>query len=155
MKIVSLEDDEPFWNLLKQAMEEEFGGVELCWVRTESQFYEQLPEFIANPPDIFLLDVMVKWADAAERVPEPPDDVKKESYYRAGLRCRKRLLDNPTTANVPVILFTVLERTDIEEVINGLPDRTFYVGKSSDFRELIREIRKIRKTPTLKRSSAR
>ena len=136
MTIVSLEDDEPFWDLLKDALEEEFPEAKLQWIRTESQFYEQISAFAATPPTLFLLDVMVKWADAAEKMPAAPKDVVEESYYRAGLRCRKRLLENPITAKIPVILYTVLERSDIDRVTRELADTTM-VGKSGDFRELI------------------
>jgi CheY-like chemotaxis protein len=144
MRIVSLEDDEPFWELLKEALEERFKRIEeLLWVRTESEFCEKIPEFAANPPDIFLLDVMVKWADAAENMPDPPKEVKQDGYYRAGLRCRKRLLENPATAPVPAILFTVLERGDIEKVMRELPQGTALVAKSGDFGELIKCIKKL------------
>jgi DNA-binding response OmpR family regulator len=136
MRIVSLEDDEPFWDLMKDALVDAFPGIELSWIRTESEFRERLEKFAAAPPDLFILDVMVKWADPAENMPLPTEDVREEKYYRAGLRCRKRLAQNSATSSVPVILFTVLEAADISK----LPQGAIFVGKSGDFRELITAI---------------
>lgn len=143
MRIVSLEDDEPFWDLLKEAIEEEFPDVEMTWVRTESEFCQRMGEFAANPPQIFILDAMVKWADATSKMPVAPEDVIGEGYYRAGLRCRRRLLENSATAETPVILFTVLERADIERVVSHLPGGTAFIAKSGDFRELILTINEL------------
>jgi hypothetical protein len=140
MKIVSLEDDEPFWDLLQEALNEAFPGADVAWIHTESGFRREMKNFVANPADIFLLDVMVKWADASENMPPAPKEVVEQGYYRAGLRCRKLLLENPATKKVPVILFTVLERRDIEKVVSELPANTAFVGKSGDFRELIATI---------------
>lgn len=140
MRIVSLEDDEPFWDLLQEALNEAFPGANLLWLHTESDFCQNMKEFAANPPNIFLLDVMVKWADASEHMLPAPKEVVEQGYYRAGLRCRRLLLENPATAPVPVIFFTVLERSDIETVVQELPANTAFVGKSNDFRELIQII---------------
>jgi hypothetical protein len=143
MRIVSLEDDEPFWDTLIDALVAAFPHAEIIWVRTEFEFCEKKQDFAENPPDIFLLDVMVKWADAAEIMPPPPREVKEQGYYRAGLRCRSRLLEDARTARIPVILFTVLERSDIERVIGQLPENTSFVGKSGDFQELIATINEL------------
>jgi DNA-binding NarL/FixJ family response regulator len=147
MRIVSLEDDEPFWDLLQEALTEAFPGADLVWVRTESEFRQNVKKFAAKPPDIFLLDVMVKWADAAEDMPKPPAEVVKDGYFRAGLRCHKLLLENTITRSVPVVLFTVLERSDVEKVKSELPAGSAFVGKSGDFRELIRTINALTDQP--------
>src|SRR5438445_204173 len=119
MRIVTLEDDESFWELMEEAVKAEYGReTKTEWLRSESEFVVKLDEYITNPPDVFLLDVMVKWADAAEPMPEPPDDVRMGMYHRAGVRCRNRLLQHPTTAKIPVIFYTVLDRSDIDRVIN-------------------------------------
>ena len=143
MRIVSLEDDEPFWDILKEALKEEFQDTEPEWIRTEFEFCGKLSDFALAPPDIFLLDVMVKWSDPAEVMPPVPQDVEREGYYRAGLRCRERLRRHLATSSVPVILFTVLEEQDIDQVTNGLPEDTYFVGKSGDFEELIKAIKRV------------
>jgi hypothetical protein len=141
MRIVSLEDDEPFWELLRKALIEEFPDAEVLWLHTESEFCDTMQEFGAKQPNIFLLDVMVKWADPAENMPQPPYDVREDGYYRAGLRCRKRLQDNPATSRIPAVLFTVLEQSDIESLIGELPANTAFISKSDNFRELIETIK--------------
>ena len=95
MKIVSLEDDEPFWDLMQDALKRAFPDAELLWINCESDFYARLDEFDKAPPDVFLLDIMVKWAPPSENIPTPPEEVKRENYYRAGLRCRSLLLQKP------------------------------------------------------------
>jgi hypothetical protein len=143
MRIVGLEDDESFWDLLQEAIEREFPGVDLTWLRSEADFCAEFAGFIEKPPDVFLLDVMVKWANAAETMPVPPTDVKQQGYYRAGLRCRNRLLMHPATATLPVILYTVLERADVEIVGSGLPPGTVYVRKDVEFENLFAALRRL------------
>lgn len=143
MRIVSLEDDEPFWTLLKDALEDAFPRPNLDWIHTESEFYNNFRKFVVDPPDIFLIDIMVKWADPIENMATPPQEVVEQGYYRAGLRCRKLLLENSATKLIPVILFTVLERSDIENVVHEFPANTTFVGKSGDFRELITAIKEL------------
>jgi CheY-like chemotaxis protein len=144
MRIVSLEDDEPFWDLLQHALNDAFPGADLLWIRTESEFRQKIEEFAASPPDIILLDVMVKWADAAEDMPEAPAEVSEQGYFRAGLRCRKLLMENPATLSVPVIFLTVLERSDIESVEQKFPANTAFVAKSGNFTaELVGKINQL------------
>lgn len=140
MKIVGLEDDEPFWETFVEELKSEIPGAEIVWIRTEFEFWERIPDFVKSPPDIFLLDVMVKWADASPNPPPAPPEVAKESYYRAGLRCRDRLRESESTADVPVVLFTVLERSDVVGAITALPPNTFFVDKTGDTKEVIRAI---------------
>src|SRR5262249_18260401 len=124
----------------KEALEARFPKARLSWIRTESEFCQRLDDFATNPPNIFLLDVMVKWTDPNAKMPAPPKEVVEEKYYRSGLRCRTRLLENPATKRVPVILYTVLERGDIEKVMERLPSHTFFVGKSGEFDDLTTNI---------------
>jgi hypothetical protein len=154
MNIFSLEDDESFWNLLKEALESEFRNIHLSWIRTESDFYYHIPDFIKTPPDLFLLDVMVKWADASEKMPTPPKDVEREKYFRAGLRCRKRLLEDQHTASIPVILYTVLEQVDMDQLATDLPKNTWFAGKTADFRNLIPLVKQLGGVPHRNRKSS-
>jgi hypothetical protein len=147
MNIVSLEDDEPFWDLLNETLESEFRDIHLHWIHTESQFIEQIPDFIKNPPDLFLLDVMVKWADASAEMPTPPKAVEAGKYFRAGIRCRMRLLDHPKTKFIPVVLFTVLEQEDMEQVVKNLPENTWVTAKTGDFQKLIAIIKEFGGVP--------
>lgn len=137
MRIVSLEDDEPFWDLLNEALQSAFSNVEVEWINSESDFYKRLPSFVEDPPDLFLLDVMVKWADASIDMPEPPAEVEVEKYFRAGLRCRRRLLAHKNTETIPVVLYTVLEQANTDQEAKSLPPNTWFASKSGDLQGLI------------------
>jgi hypothetical protein len=154
MNIFSLEDDESFWNLLKETLESEFRNIHLSWIHTESEFYHHIPDFIKAPPDLFLLDVMVKWADSSEKMPAPPEEVAREKYFRAGLRCRKLLLEHQRTASIPVILYTVLEQVDMDHVTTNLPKNTWFAAKTADFRNLIPIIKQLGGVPRRSQKSS-
>jgi hypothetical protein len=143
VKIVNLEDDEPFWELMEEALKEAFPKAEFEWVPCESDFYARLPTFESSPPDVFVLDVMVKWADPSEEMPVPPKDVREEGYYRAGVRCRERLSRLPGTAKTPVILYTVLERSDMESAVKGLPSDTEHICKDRGFDAFVRKLKSV------------
>jgi DNA-binding NarL/FixJ family response regulator len=142
MKIVSLEDDEGYWDLMEDALRKAYPrDLELIWIDCESKFYDLLPRLASSTPDIFLLDVMVKWAHAAEIMPPAPENVKRDGYYRAGIRCREKLRQDLPEAKA--ILFTVLDEHDVDEVTNGLPADTIYVRKDTSFEALLAAIKKL------------
>jgi hypothetical protein len=64
-------------------------------------------------------------------------------YYRAGLRCADLLAEDPALRGVPVVFYTILERSDLErdgDQVTG--DRT-YVRKSADPEVLNRKVRQL------------
>jgi hypothetical protein len=147
MRIVSLEDDEPFWDLMHEALLSAFSNVQLEWINSESTFYKRVPEFINSPPDLFLLDVMVKWADASPDMTEPPTEVEAEKYFRAGLRCHRKLLKNDRTATIPVVLYTVLEQSDMNQAAENIPSHVVLASKTGDLNGLIAIIKELGGVP--------
>jgi hypothetical protein len=72
------------------------------------------------------MDVMLRWHD-------PDPNARQHIYegpHRAGLRCIALLQEYPATATIPVVLHTVLERTDLSEELSTVPDNVFYVEKA-------------------------
>lgn len=108
---------------------------------TEEEFRTHLPQLRAHVPDLIVMDVMLRWAFPRPDLPAPPEDVVAGGYYRAGLRCARLLRDDAQLRDVPVVLYTILERSDLERDGETLPANTTYVGKSSELDVLVRRIR--------------
>jgi CheY-like chemotaxis protein len=93
-------------------------------------------ELIASdPPDVIVLDVMLRWTDASPVLSqELPVEVKQQGFYVAGFRCVGYLKRNPRTAAIPYVLYTGLgqENFEDEEVVT----------KSEDLEPLVRAISK-------------
>jgi hypothetical protein len=108
---------------------------------TEEQFRAHLPRMRAAVPDLVLMDVMLRWASPRPEMPIPPEDVVAGGYYRAGLRCARLMLGESGLQQVPVVLYTILERNDLERDGQTLPPNATYVGKNSEPDVLSRHIR--------------
>ena len=117
-------------------------------VTTEEQFRAQLPAMSAAVPDLVLMDVMLRWASPRPGLPTPPEDVVAGGYYRAGLRCARLMLADSRLQHVPVVLYTILERNDLERDGQTLPPNATYIGKNSELDVLSRHVRsRIRERP--------
>ena len=117
-------------------------------VTTEEQFRAHLPVMSAAIPDLVVMDVMLRWASPRPGMSPPPEDVVAGGYYRAGLRCARLMLGDARLQQVPVVLYTILERNDLERNGNTLPPNATYVGKNSELDVLSRHIRsRIRERP--------
>ena len=108
---------------------------------TEEQFRAHLPRMRETVPDLVVMDVMLRWASPRPGLPAPPDDVVAGGYYRAGLRCARLMLGDERLRRVPVVLYTILERNDLERDGQTLPSNATYVGKNSEPEVLSRHIR--------------
>jgi len=138
---VVVEDDHLQEGPLKDRLESVFPDATVETVCTEEEFRTHLPQLRAHVPDLIVMDVMLRWADPRPDLPTPPEEVVSGGYYRAGLRCAWLLSDDALLRDVPVILYTILERSDLERDGETLPANTTYVGKSSELDVLVRRIR--------------
>jgi hypothetical protein len=86
-------------------------------------------------------------------MPTPPEDVVAGGYYRAGLRCARLMLGESRLQQVPVVLYTILERNDLERDGNTLPSNATYVGKNSELDVLSRHIRSRMRERPIRRDS--
>ena len=137
MKILIIEDDYVNADFICGQLKQAFHAVELVHIRTESEFLSRLDEIAKAPPDIFIIDMILRWADASEYMAERPREVIEGRYYRAGFRCQQRLYEREETKNKAVIFYTVLERHDL----GTLPENVFHLHKEPDLGPLIRLIR--------------
>lgn len=140
MNIVLLEDDYLQANWIVTALEKHFNAA-VRVVRTELEFRELLPELAASPPDVAVLDAIVRWTNPAPDMREPSEDAR-EGPKRAGLRCASFLLKH--CPNIPVILYTVLGQTDLEaDVTSPLWAEVVHLSKESSPQSLFEQIRSL------------
>ncbi len=148
LRIWLLEDDEPQADVIIARLTDAYGsaGLALTYLRTEAEFVSQLDQSGAAP-DVFIIDMLVRWTDPApeaEMVPTP-DEVQRDGYYRAGLRCIRRLRAKKETERSPVVLYTVLDRADLEpEGIDAMPNVSI-LGKEGDLDALVTAIDRVTK----------
>lgn len=141
MNILLVEDDYIQAEWIHRTLEDAFPGVNVSHIETEFKFRSSLAAITNNPPDIVILDVMLRWDDPGPQLQPAPPDVTSEGFYRAGLRCQKLLAQSNPTSTIPVILYTVLERADLAADLEGLPNNVIHLRKDSDQGSLIRLMR--------------
>lgn len=146
MKIVIVEDDHLQAQDLQAALRREFeAGFEVELVRTEHSFYSRLDLWAVEPPALFILDAMVRWTDPAppDEMPPMPDDVREGGFYRAGIRCWRRLTAQPILQEVPVILFTILNGKDLAMELGAAysSSNLTHVRKEASFAPILQAIR--------------
>jgi len=160
LNILLIEDDLILASELLNELESRFCSVNFTHIKTESEFNHKYPDVAMGPPDIVILDMMLRWAgpehelsyelklalkdgliskrDLPSNYKEPPS-----SPFRAGLRCFGKLERIPETRNIPVIFHTVVDRGDVPEFLDSLPEHVLFLNKKSDKNELITYIRSL------------
>jgi CheY-like chemotaxis protein len=147
MRIVILEDDHLQEDLLTGRLEQAFPGARVDTVATEQEFRDRLDDFRRDRPDIFVMDVMLRWTFPSPRSAAPPPEVEAGGYQRAGFRCAELVFRDPGLRDVPVVYYTILEGLDLDEDIRRLSGVPAYVRKSKDHDYLARRIRQLTAAP--------
>ena len=140
MRILVVEDDHLQREWIRQKLQEEFNA-QIDMISTEGDFRSRLEEIAKNPPDVIIMDIMLRWTDPRPDMQPQPDDVKREGFFRAGLRCQRLLALDERTKNIPVILYTVLTNNDVGDETKKLRRNVIHVSKDSDIRPLFKRIR--------------
>lgn len=143
MKILLVEDDYLQNEWISSNLQQEFPDAEIELLSTESEFYSHINKIAAHPPDVILIDVMLRWEDPSENPKPEPDEVRQEGFFRAGLRCERLLAKDARTGRIPVILYTMLESTDLAEALTDLPDNVTHMRKEPDLTPLFQRIRNL------------
>ncbi|HYH86171.1 MAG TPA: hypothetical protein VEX60_12010 [Pyrinomonadaceae bacterium] len=143
MYIVLVEDDHLQAEWVESCFGAAFHGVKVERISTESEFYSRLDGIMDARPDVFIIDVMLRWADPGPTMQEPPNEVRENGFYRAGLRCKEKILENEKARSIPIILYTVLEELDLEKALQNNPPSVTYLRKDSDSEPLIKMIREV------------
>lgn len=140
--IVVVEDDFLQEGPLDEHLQEAFPKAKVTTLCTESEFRGRLDDLRQDAPDVVIMDVMLRWAHPGPAAPVPPPDVAAEGYFRAGLRCASLMASDDRLRDVPVIIYTILERSDLDRG-GSLADGFTYVRKSPDLDILTRRIRQL------------
>ena len=149
MRILIVEDDylqaEVLSGALEQVLAREVPALSIDRIATEERFRAAMPALARDQPDVILMDVIVRWADANGPIPEPPEEVRREGPRRAGIRCQKLVAANPATRDIPVILYTVLEISDLRLELESLEGNFVCLSKNNQVGPLVEEIRRLRR----------
>ena len=146
MRIVLVEDDGLYVEALSDAMKSRWPEVEIRAYSSEQEFRSSLPVIASFNPDIVIIDVVLKWTVPSKSMPNPPPEVIRDGRFRAGIRCRELLAREPATRLTPAILYTVLERKDIQDDLIAIGVPVVHVPKSSSIGNLFRHIETMMKS---------
>jgi len=143
MNILLVEDDHLQHEPLMKNLSSSFRDINIKLIETESDFRISIPELESAPPDLILMDIMLRWTDPAPNMPDMPEDVERENFYTAGFRCQKILSENKKTMKIPIILYSVLDQADLEDKLKNLPKNVSFITKDIDVTQLFNEIRRV------------
>jgi DNA-binding response OmpR family regulator len=139
-----VEDDHLQEQVLSEELMDAYPEARVESIDSESEFRRWFDQPGMGAPDVVVMDVMLRWSDPSPNPPVQPKEVAEEGYYRAGLRCAQLMSADGRTANVPVVLYTVLERSDLDRANSRLDaPNVEYVRKSTDVGPLLKRVRAI------------
>jgi hypothetical protein len=100
-------------------------------IRSEKEFIDRIDEIAKDPPDLIIIDIMLRWTT-------PRRDMVVEGapvdFHLAGFRCAKLLESNAQTKQIPYVYYTSLEQNNFTEVVVHT--------KAEDLEPLAQEIRR-------------
>jgi CheY-like chemotaxis protein len=143
MRIMVVEDNSLQAKELRRTLAEEFPDATLEWIASESSLLDWVQSSASEVPDVIVMDIMLRWAIATENFQDPPPEVVSQGYYAAGLRCTQRVLQTKRVADVPIVLYSVLNNVDLKGKLDALPDHVGFVVKGLTFSPLFSEIRRL------------
>lgn len=109
------------------------------WLISERDFLGESDTLLREPPDVAVIDVMLRWDYAR---PDRQPMAKDQDLYTAGIRCAKKLQNTPETAHVPVILYTVIGKGELQDHLRELPD-VIYLQKEPELTPLVEMVKKV------------
>jgi CheY-like chemotaxis protein len=143
MRILLVEDDLEQANAIETALHSHFSDLTIWNLYDEYAFRCALPSLRDDPPDIVIMDVILRWHSTAPSFPPPPPDVREGGVYRSGLRCLAMLLKSSEFSKTPVVLYSALDRGNVSRELENLPDHVFFLTKDSSDTSLILHLRSL------------
>lgn len=112
-------------------------GYEVTSVSTESEFRSRFEAIAANPPDVAVLDGMVRWTELSRNmIPSPPE--VRDSPQRAGIRCAAQLARDSRTSSVRIIMYSVWAFEDLgADNSTRLPEGVSWIAKERSVDNLL------------------
>ena len=141
MHILIVEDDYQQADLIRDSLQSAYPDGKIDLIQTEHEFRAYLDVIAKQPPNIVVLDVMLRWTDPSEKMEPRPEDAKSGGIFEAGLRCKELLAAREATRRIPIILYTALERADLGSKGQG----ALHLSKEADPEVLINAIRTLTK----------
>lgn len=129
MTIVLVEDDFDQADEIVEWLSDEFPAAVVERIATESEFHARIGDLAAQRPDLFIIDVMLRWTDPSPTMTDPPDEVREQGSYRAGFRCVKLILADSKLRDVPTIIFSMLDVDDVRPDLRNMPPTVRMVSK--------------------------
>jgi CheY-like chemotaxis protein len=150
MKVLLVEDDDMYAEVISEALKGSFAQVKLVRISTEHEFRRQLAGLATGNFDVAIFDIMIRWGDV-EDLSDAPSDVKEEAEgkrkWRAGVRCRQlfnEALAKQKAKLVPSFYHSVLDAQDLVGEINGEAE---LVVKQGNIEQLIDKVRQVTQRP--------
>ena len=128
MAIWLVEDDPTQAKDILAVLKSAFPALPLL-MKTEQEFLAVLKSTVLARPDVVIFDVMLPWTEIAEDgtvVCAPEGYEESGGFFRAGIRCAEALWTNPTTREVPAVLFTVLTDGDLASDLKRFEGRPIH-----------------------------
>lgn len=144
LRVVLAEDDHMQVGSMIKSMRQSFGGdqVNVDVVKTELEFRSRLEEMQRNPPDIFIIDVLLHWTSPQPGMNTAPIELTGGGPDTPGFRCQELLAASDATRNVPVLLYSAYHTSNWESKVRTLPPTVIYLSKD-DQDAIIDAIRKL------------
>jgi CheY-like chemotaxis protein len=141
IRIILVEDDYLQVELMIKSLRQAFveAQVEVEVIKTELGFREQFEEIQRQPPDAFIIDVMLRWTSPSPGLKMAPPEVTGQTP--PGFRCQELLATNDATRDVPVLLYSAFHSSNWESKVRALPPHVSYLSKD-DLDPLLDTIRK-------------
>jgi CheY-like chemotaxis protein len=139
MRILIVEDNRSHADLLSDGLTK-IRDADVVRLRSEREFREAWNTIEIEPPDVALIDVMLRWdVPRLDPIPRPEGG----DIYDAGIRCMRQMKESEKTAHVPIILYSVVSKPDLEHLIPKLPGGVTYMEKTSDIASVVSLIRNV------------
>ncbi len=135
-KVLLLEDDYLQRTDIRDALEGRFGA-EVVAKSTELEFQNDFEQIAENPPEVAILDVMVRWTNPTRDSQFDPEIATHPEV--AGLRCAEMLGTDPRTRQVKIILYSVLGQEERGEFSSTV--KAASLVKEMDLENLLQAVR--------------
>lgn len=143
MNILLVEDDHLQSQFITEALGSEIPSGRIQVIDTEREFRARLEDISNNPPDVIILDVMLRWTDPSRDREAAPTDVREGKFHRAGFRCQKLLERGERTKKIPTILISAVDLKEFAPESRELPENVHIMPKKVSAKPLADLIRRL------------
>jgi DNA-binding NarL/FixJ family response regulator len=141
MRILLVEDDWVQEESMREAIHDAFPNASIESLCTELEFRNELDRIVADPPDLVILDIMIRWTDPSPDLDESvlPLELSRQD---AGLRCHQLLAER--SPHTRTLLYSILDKEDIGR---EFPSNVDYLQKGDGLDRLINKIARMLNAP--------